>query len=106
MTRREALLLPIPAYAQLRFPGFVYRDYPGCLPSYLRALASSAREKRLGEIATLTTPVAVRRRQRWVRDTLLQLTGGLPDRTALNARRAGSFQRDGYVLEKLIYESR
>jgi dienelactone hydrolase len=106
MTRRQALILPIPAYAQLRFPGFVYRDYPGCLPGYLRALASDAREKRLRDIAALTTRVAIRRRQQWVRDTLARLIGGFPERTALNVRQVGSLERRGYVVQKLIYESR
>jgi len=106
VTRREALVLPIAAYAQLRSPGLYRRDYPGCLPGYLRALASSAREKRLRDIAALTTKEAVRRRQRWVRAKLIQLIGGLPERTALNARAVGTVERDGYSLEKLIYESR
>ncbi|HEY3938370.1 MAG TPA: hypothetical protein VGL97_13125, partial [Bryobacteraceae bacterium] len=106
MTRREVLLAAVPAYAQLRFPGLSYRDYPRCLPVYLTALAASAREKRLRAMAGLTSPDAVRQRQKQVRETLLKLTGGLPDRTPLNARRVGSIERDGYRLEKIVYESR
>jgi dienelactone hydrolase len=106
MTRRAALLAAVPAYAQARFPGLSYRDYPRCLPDYLTALAANAREKRLHAIAGLTTREAVRRRQQWVRETLLELTGGLPDKTPLNARKVGSVERDGYRLEKIIYESR
>jgi dienelactone hydrolase len=105
MTRRQALLLSVPAYAQLRLPSFVYRDYPACLPDYVRNLASTAREKRLREIAKLTTPAAVQGRQRWVRETLTGLIGGLPSRTPVNERRHGSFEREGYVVEKLTYES-
>jgi dienelactone hydrolase len=41
-----------------------------------------------------------------VRATLWKLIGGMPERTPLNARTTGSFERDGYRLEKVIYESR
>ena len=106
MTRRQALMLPAAAYAQAHFPSFVYRDYPGCLPDYLHSLARESREKRLHDLASLKTPDAVRRRQRWARETLLRLIGGLPEKTDLNARTLGSVKRDGYLLEKVVYESR
>jgi dienelactone hydrolase len=106
MTRREALLVPLAAYAQASSTPLTYRDYPGCLPAYLRGLASAAREKRLREMALLTTPKAIERRQRWVRQTLIRLIDGLPEKTDLNARRVGMFERSGYIVEKLVYESR
>ena len=106
MTRRQALLTAVPAYAQLRFPSFVYRDYPRCLPAYLSALALASREKRLRALAALKTPDAVRQRQQWVRNTLLHLIGELPDRTPLNARKTGVAERDGFSIEKIVYESR
>jgi hypothetical protein len=95
MTRRQALVMALPAYTQLRFPSFVYRDYPRCLPAYLSALALASREKRLRDLAKLSTSDAIRRRQHWVRETLF-LIGGLPDRTPLNARKTGAFERDGF----------
>lgn len=57
-------------------------------------------------MAGLTSPDAVRQRQKQVRATLLKLTGGLPDRTPLNARKVSAVERDGYRLEKIVYESR
>ncbi len=56
-------------------------------------------------MAGLTTPEAIRRRQRWVRETFWRLAGGRPRRTPLNARVVGSLERPGYRLEKIIYES-
>jgi len=47
----------------------------------------------------------VRERQRWVRETFWRLVGGEPRRTPLNARVLGSFERPGYRLEKIVYES-
>src|SRR5690242_6688854 len=96
LTRRNALLLPVAAYAQSRFPGVSYREYPRCLPDYLAGLAEAARAKRDPQIARLTTPEAIRERQHWARKTLLELIGPFPEKTDLNARTLGSFVREGY----------
>ncbi len=86
--------------------GFYYRNYSKCLPDYLSTLARSAYEKRDAQLATLTTPAAIRERQRWVRQTFWKLVGGEPERTPLNPQVTGEFERTGYRLEKVIYESR
>ena len=57
-------------------------------------------------MAKLTSPVAVRQRQSWVGETFWRLVGGQPERTPLNTRVVGSFERPAYRVEKLIYESR
>lgn len=111
MTRRDLLTLPAAGTlraqaAPPRFPGTPYRDYSRCLPDYLRRLARQAYEQRNRELAKLTTPQAVRARQQWARETFWRLVGGMPERTPLNARVTGSFERSGYRLEKLVYESR
>jgi dienelactone hydrolase len=108
-TRREALflpLLPLSLYAQTRFPGVAYRDYTRCLPDYLGRLAAEARSRRLQSLESLTSADAVRARQKWARRTFIDLIGPLPEKTPLNARTTGSFARDGYRLEKVVYESR
>jgi dienelactone hydrolase len=76
------------------------------LPDYLRDLARRAYENRNRQIAQLTTPEAIRRRQAWARETFWKLVGGMPERTPLNIRQTGALERSGYRLEKLIYESR
>ncbi len=87
------------------FPGSSFRDYSKCLPSYLSQLANAATQKRNAALAKLTSPAAIKARQEQVRDTLWKLIGGQPERTPLNARTTGSFERDGYKVDKLIYES-
>jgi dienelactone hydrolase len=57
------------------------------------------------EIAKLKSAGAVQRRQAWARETLWKLVGGQPERTPLNARTVGSFERPGYRVEKIVYES-
>lgn len=95
-----------PAAPQPGFPGTAYREYSRCLPDFLGELAKRAYHKRNREILKLSTPEAIRGRQRWVRQTFWQLTGGIPERTPLNARTLGSFERSGYKVEKVLYESR
>ena len=82
-----------------------YRDYSRCLPDYLRDLAQRAYAARNREIAKLTTPAAIHARQKWVRETFWKLAGGMPEPTPLNARSLGTLDREGYRLEKLLYES-
>jgi dienelactone hydrolase len=82
-----------------------YRNYSRCLPDYLRELAQRAYLARNREIAKLTTPAAISARQRWVRETFWSLVGGKPESTPLNARTVGTLDRDGYRIEKILYES-
>lgn len=83
-----------------------YREYSRCLPDYLSELAASAYSRRNQALAQLTTPDAVRARQRWVRETFWKLIGGAPERTPLEQRTTGSFERAGYRVEKILYQSR
>ena len=102
MTRRElfalagAGALAGPLRAAQSGPSVRYRDYSRCLPDYLRLHAERAYRLRNAEIARLTTPAAIRERQRWVTQTFWKLKGGMPERTPLNARTMGSFEREGY----------
>jgi len=82
-----------------------YRVYARCLPDYLAALARQAYERRNRALAALITEKAIRARQQWVRQTFWNLTGGMPERTPLNVKTLGAFERGGYRVEKLLYES-
>jgi dienelactone hydrolase len=95
----------LPAASAAPYPGVAYRDYFRGLPDFLDKLAACAYEARNQRIATLTTPAAVRRRQQWARETFWKLVGGAPERTPLNIRTVGGFEREHYRVEKLLYES-
>jgi cephalosporin-C deacetylase-like acetyl esterase len=75
------------------------------LPDYLKALAEDAYRRRNARIGELTTVDAIKQYQSWARATFVQLAGGLPERTNLNLRTTGAFERDAYRVEKLVYES-
>lgn len=68
-------------------------------------LARQAYELRNREISGLRTAEAIRRRQRWVSETFWHLVGGMPERGPLNALVTGSFERSGYRVERVVYES-
>jgi dienelactone hydrolase len=87
------------------YPGVSYRDYFRCMPDFLDELAARAYEARNQQIATLTAPAAVRRRQQWCRETFWKLVGEEPERTPLNVRTIGGFEREHYRVERLLYES-
>ena len=104
MTRRTALSTLLLGSAAFGSPRF--RVYARCLPDYLAALARDAYERRNAALALVKTPADVRARQEWVRRTLWDLIGGQSERTPLATKQAGRFERTGYRLEKLSYESR
>ncbi len=88
------------------FPTSYYRDYSRCWPAWLRSLAHETWDRRNRELAALRRREDVRRRQNWVRETFWKLIGGMPERTPLNAKVIGGFERRAYRVEKLLYESR
>jgi dienelactone hydrolase len=112
LSRRQLLSMAAVACALPRklpaadLSGFYYRDYSKCLPDYLTALAHAAYEKRNHELSLLTNAESIRKRQDWVRETFWKLIGGELERTPLNPRKTGDFDRPGYRLEKVVYESR
>ena len=109
MTRRTCLALSAAAALRAQnvpYPGVVYRNYARCLPDYLKGLATVAYERRLAALRTLTTPGAIAARQRWARQTFWSLIGGELEKTPLAPRSAGVVRRDGYRIEKVVYDSR
>jgi len=88
------------------YPGVAYRNYAHCLPAYLRELAVAAYKRRNEDLAKVTTPEAAAERRRWARQKFWSLIGGQPERSPLNARVTGSFERPGYRVDKVVFESR
>ena len=71
LTRRELLAVTTGCALGTRLtaaelPGFYYRQYSRCLPDHLTTLAQAAYQKRNRDLAALTTPAAIAKRQKWV----------------------------------------
>jgi dipeptidyl aminopeptidase/acylaminoacyl peptidase len=75
------------------------------LDRYLTGLARGQWEARAAAVARIHTPAEVRARQRYIRERMTAEIGGFPDRTPLHARVTGTLDRDGYRVEKVLFES-
>ncbi len=78
--------------------GWLYRDLSNQAHRQLLA--------RRRAIAAIKTPEDVARRQKELRAFFLRSLGDLPERTPLNPRTVGTLRRNGYRVEKVIFESR
>lgn len=103
-TRRDVLGL-LPAALLRAQTRITYRDYSRCLPDYLRQLASERYEQRRDEVAGISFVNMVLTKQAALRKDFWQLVGGRPEPTPLHVKTTGELVREGYRLEKLVYES-
>lgn len=69
-------------------------------------LANEALDRREAAFERMKTPDDVRQWQERLRSAFLKALGELPERTPLNPRVVATIERDGYRVEKVIYESR
>lgn len=75
------------------------------LPDALNQIALGFLNEREQRSARLTTREDITARQRYIRERFLKAIGGLPERTPLNPKVTGTLKRDGYRIEKIIFES-
>ncbi|MGO8720797.1 MAG: alpha/beta hydrolase, partial [Acidobacteriaceae bacterium] len=66
---------------------------------------NQARESRRALLGRIQSKQQVETRTETVRSQLWQLLGGRPEETPLNPRITGTLERNGYRIEKLIFES-
>jgi dienelactone hydrolase len=62
-------------------------------------------DKRSQEVAVIKTEAEWRNRQIFVRDKLAELIGPFPAKTPLNPRVTGIIKKNGYRIEKIVFES-
>lgn len=86
-------------------PYIAYADAPNALYRYLAEQAFSHLDRRERELEALRTPEDWRHRQQQVRETLLQVVGAFPERTPLPPQITGRFERDGAIVETIVFES-
>jgi cephalosporin-C deacetylase-like acetyl esterase len=82
-----------------------YANLRAMLREYLNKGAITRLEERRLQIAHLTTPEDVAKRRAYLREQMVRDLGGFPARSPLNARVVGTLDRDGYLIEKVIFES-
>jgi cephalosporin-C deacetylase-like acetyl esterase len=84
----------------------IFPDVHGMLPAYLKEKAFALIDQRQHAIARISSLEDLEARGQYWREHMLSYLGGLPERTPLNARTVGALDRDGYRVEKIIFESR
>ncbi len=76
------------------------------LHTYLLAECDKHFATRKLEVEKLKNPADVAARQKALHAKFVEALGGFPEKTPLNAKTVGTLKRDGYSIEKVIYESR
>ncbi len=73
---------------------------------WMNQIAQEQLQQRESAIAQIHTVADAERRKKTVRETLLEIVGGLPDYNGpLNPRITGRIQAESYTIEKVIFES-
>jgi cephalosporin-C deacetylase-like acetyl esterase len=72
---------------------------------YLRGLARARFEDWQQQYEQRKTPEQIAEYQKRLRKNFVEAVGGLPERTPLNPQITGVIRRDGYRVEKVIFES-
>jgi dienelactone hydrolase len=75
------------------------------MAQYLQQLAQRQFDQWRQRYEQLKTPEQIAAYQQNLREQFLKAIGGLPQRTPLNPKVTGTIQRDGYRVEKVIFES-
>ncbi|MEX2262917.1 MAG: acetylxylan esterase [Bryobacteraceae bacterium] len=73
--------------------------------AHLDGLAAESFAARRARLEQLETSADVTARRIYIREKMVQAVGGFPERTPLNARVVGTLKRDGYRIEKIVFES-
>ena len=82
------------------------RDLSAMVFDHVCDLAEPLFERARRQRSHISTPEDVVSRQEYVRRAFVELIGGLPERTPLSPRCLGRLARDGYRVEKIVFESR
>jgi len=75
------------------------------MKEYLNNKAAALLENWKAEYEKLKTAEEISSYQKRMRELFIESIGGLPERTALNAEVVGEIKRNGYRVEKVLFES-
>jgi len=76
------------------------------LYDYLTELAWNYLDETQREIASINSAAALQARKRLIRERILGMLGPFPERTDLKAEVTGKLKRQGYTVEKVLFQSR
>ena len=82
-----------------------YNDASNSMYHFLAGEAYELLESRSVKIAQIKTKDELLKRQAELKKTMWEAVGPFPEKTPLNVKITGTFKKDGYHVENLIYES-
>ena len=105
------LLIPILGFSQTSTLNVIsnwrqYDNADNALYNYYASQAFKLMNERKADIATITTKAEWEKRQKKIKKLLSELIGEFPEKTPLNAKILGVSKKDGYRIEKVVFESR
>ncbi len=83
----------------------LYSDAENGLYHHFLSQAFEILDARAHAVAAIDAESEWRARQKSVRDAIAEAMGPFPKKTPLNARVVGTLEKDGYRVEKVVYES-
>lgn len=95
-----------PAQMNVVFGHSYSEQFPDMLVSHLTAELNALSEKWDRARDQVKTPEAAETRNCYVRQKMLEMIGGLPERTPLQPIVTRVLERDGYRIENVMYQSR
>ena len=106
MTRLGLLLALLGVLARAQDPLVIRGDFLSTFEASLYRQAQARWAQRKLAVAALNSPGSIRRRGDAFREWLIGSIGGWPEKTPLRPRITGTLNREGYRIEKLVFESR
>src|SRR5206468_445923 len=82
-----------------------WADAPARLQLHLNSVAFDLLDRRRAQVARLRSAADWERRREQVRASLARVLGTFPERTPLRPRVMGTIERDGFRIEKIVFES-
>ncbi|HZK60627.1 MAG TPA: acetylxylan esterase, partial [Anaerovoracaceae bacterium] len=82
-----------------------YSDAPNSLYHYLTGQAYDLLKERSSAVSGLGSLSEWQQRQRWIKESLLDIVGPFPEKNPLNAKVLRVVEKDGYRIEHIVYES-
>jgi cephalosporin-C deacetylase-like acetyl esterase len=79
--------------------------YQTMIHDFIMGVARDQYTRRHNAVKNLINARELTHRQKYLRERLLEMIGGLPERTPLNARVVGRIEKGDVVIEKILYES-
>src|SRR5437016_6213069 len=81
-------------------------DAQSDLLKWMDAIAQKQLDRRAAAMAQIRTPEQARERQKFVRQRVLELIGGIPEYSGpLHARITGRISQPGFIIEKILWQS-